>query len=343
MFKDHLKLKLSASLKDILRIPFYKFYDTLVRHDTELLKRNDVLKNKYEGQSCFLLLTGESISHIDLDLLKDEYSFGVGFLFLHPQIYNLELNFSLAAEVDEWMDILGSHGSYNWPENHIRSNGVNQGYIYLKKVFDTLHANGTTIFLNHDHIGYYRRIQLFNLNDEKIFYLRLMSHLHKKNHPVLDLTKRFIGGGGSIHDSILILIYMGFKEIFLCGAGYTYDPVYELHFYDNYLFSTSMGRAEAEHEARKAIEAHGGEAGSTLKYYGLFEKDDFYRSVCVSRNDYGLYRDKHRILNNYAQSVGVKIYNIVPDRFESPVYDKVTWQEVKDNTISTNPEWKTQN
>ena len=82
-----------------------------------------------------MLLTGESISYINLGLLREEYSFGVGFLFLHPQINQLKLNFSLAAEVDEWMDKLCFHGSYNWPENHIRSNGVNQGYLFLKWYF----------------------------------------------------------------------------------------------------------------------------------------------------------------------------------------------------------------
>lgn len=54
MFKDHIKLKLSASIKDILRIPFYKVYDTLFSHDQDLLKRNIVLKNKYGGERCFL-------------------------------------------------------------------------------------------------------------------------------------------------------------------------------------------------------------------------------------------------------------------------------------------------
>ena len=54
--------------------------------------------------------------------------------------------------------------------------------------------------------------------------------------------------------------------------------------------------------------------------------------------DYNPNKDKHRILNNYAKSQGVKIYNIVPDGFESPIYEKTTWQEVESKILPRNPD-----
>ena len=93
----------------------------------------------------------------------------------------------------------------------------------------------------------------------------------------------------------------------------------------------------AELEARKAIDDRNRETGDSLDYYGLFEKDNFYRGVYIIRKDHDPNKDKHRILNNYARSQGVKIYNIVPVGFESPIYEKITWQEVESKILPGNP------
>jgi hypothetical protein len=127
---------------------------------------------------------------------------------------------------------------------------------------------------------------------------------------------------------ILILIYMGFKEIYLAGAGYTYDPVYELHFYDNLVVPRSLGREKAECEAKRAVADRNQNTGSKLEYYGVWPKDDFYRVVCVTRRESDPNKDRHRLMKRYAAERGVRIYNIVPDGFGSPVYEKRTWAEV---------------
>ena len=46
--------------------------------------------------------------------------------------------------------------------------------------------------------------------------------------------------------------------------------------------------------------------------------------------------DGHQSLNNYAKSQGIKIYNVVPDGFASPVYEKISWQEIKTKILSGN-------
>jgi hypothetical protein len=140
--------------------------------------------------------------------------------------------------------------------------------------------------------------------------------------PKLDLTKRFTGGDGGVFNLVLIMIYAGFKEIYLAGAGYTYEPIYELHFYDNPVFPKSLGREKAEIEAREAIYTRNANTGSTLEYYGLLDKGSFYRGIYVQRRPNSKFKEKYIILNTYAKSQVVKTYNIVLDSFEMPVYKK---------------------
>jgi len=152
-----------------------------------------------------------------------------------------------------------------------------------------------------------------------------------------DLTQRITFLEGSIFFSIAALMYMGFKEIYLCGAGYTYEPVNAFHFYDNFIFPKSMGKENAEIEARKANDIRNQEVSSNCEYYGLSEKDNFYRGIYIERMDHDPHKEAHRILNDFATAQGVKIYNIVPDGFESPVYEKITWQELESGILSKNP------
>ena len=272
--------------------------------------------------------SGESLNYIDLKLLKNEHTLGTGFLQLKEDIEELNLKYFIASEAGQRMDRFDPIENKNWPEKHLPTNGVKQGYVFLETAFNKFHANGTTIFLKHDFINYYKKIKLFDLNDKNIFYISTINGLSQKKLATLDLTKRF-SSGGSIHCLIIISMYMGFKEIFLCGTGYTYNPTYELHFYDNYTFPKQYGKKEAEIIARKIVEAHNSQWDSNMEYYGLSEKEDVYRGIFIRRNqeksnDMGL----HKELNEFAKSRGVKIYNIVPEGFESPVYEKKLWKEV---------------
>jgi hypothetical protein len=298
-----------------------------------LMSRNSLLKNKYEGKKCFILLSGESINCIDITKLKNQYTAGLGFLFLDKNIINLPLSFVLSNELGPLADKINAPGACNWPEDLIPSFGRNQGYIFLKNIKEHFTDKGTVTFLDANKISYYKKIKLFNFNEPNVFYIKLKPYFFKSKVPCLDLTKRFDGGDGGVFNLVLLMIYAGFKEIYLAGAGYTYEPIYMLHFYDNLIFPKSMGKEKAEIEAKKAIDARNANTGSNLKYYKLFDKGNFYRGVYVQWGSHNNHKDKHRILNNYAKSKGVKIYNIVPDGFESPVYEKIAWTEVEDKIL----------
>mgnify|MGYP005841616271 CR=1 FL=1 len=106
------------------------------------------------------------------------------------------------------------------------------------------------------------------------------------------------------------------------------------HFYDNSVYPISMGKEKAETEARRTIDSHNGKHNSNLEYKGLLKKSDHYRIICVDRATHNTNKQKHQTLSNYAKSQGINIYNIVPDGFESPIYEKKNWEQVEHEIFS---------
>ena len=54
-----------------------------------------------------------------------------------------------------------------------------------------------------------------------------------ENLEIFDLDRRNDFMLGSHYFMIAASIYMGFKEIYFLGGGYTYQPINRCHFYDN--------------------------------------------------------------------------------------------------------------
>ena len=323
-------------IMDLLRPGYYFCKDIIDLQGRKRLKKNIILNDSYWGKRAFLLLTGESLEQVNINKLKDEYTFGAGFIFLREDIRDVNLTF--------YVDLSPSSNFYpnnpNWPRSYLGVLGK-QGILPFYRAIDERFDNKTKLILHSD--NYKKCIENNNLfKDKSVHYVKAKKDLHviegMPYKTIADLTKRSISGGGSVYFIILIMMYMGFKEIYLCGAGYTYDPVYVYHFYDNFVFPKSMGRERAEIEGKKAIDSVNNKHTSNVEYYDLFEKDNHYRSICVIRKGFVQYRDKHKILNNYARSQGVKIYNIVPDGFKSPIYEKITWQEVERKILPIYPD-----
>lgn len=322
-------------IKDFIRPGYYFYKDIFDFPGKKRLTKNIALKNLHEGQRAFLLLTGESLQHIDIVKFKDEIVFGVGFIFLHEDIKKINLNFYINTEPSKSL----SPSNPNWPKSHLGPL-ENRGIVRFYQEVDKRLENKTALILNSDNYKHIANNNLFK--DKTKYFIKTKKDLCLDNQIpydiIADLTKRSVSGGGSIFFAILIMMYMGFKEIYLCGAGYTYQPIYMYHFYDNVVYPKNMGKQKAEIEARKAIVVRNCKSNSILEFNGLFEKENLYRAVCVSRSAHDLHKEKHRILNNYAKSQGVKIYNIIPDGFESPVYEKISWHDVKNKVLPDNPD-----
>ena len=94
--------------------------------------------------------------------------------------------------------------------------------------------------------NYINRSNYFS-NSEK-YYLRYSNRI---NQQIQDIDNRYLGGGGTIFNSLEVMLYLGFKEIYLLGAGYTYQPTFYLHFYDNHIFQGNLSKKEAFNLAKE--------------------------------------------------------------------------------------------
>jgi hypothetical protein len=309
------------TIKDLLRPAYYFSKDIIDFSGKKRLRKNIELKDLYIGEKAFLLLTGESLQQIDIKKLNNEYTFSTGFIFLHNDIKDINLTFYINGD---------SARCFNSDTDPDRID------TFYKDIDKRIERN-TTLLLHSDNYNLIVNNNLFI--DKKKYFIKVKKSFYlDKKIPygnTADLTKRSLSGGGSVFFAILIMMYMGFKEIYLAGAGYTYEPMYCLHFYDNYVFPKNMGKEKTEIEARKVIKSRNRNLGSTLEYYGLFEKNEFYRVICVIRKttSFNNYIKMHQMMNDYAKSQGVRIYNIVPAGFESRVYEKINWQKVKNKVL----------
>jgi hypothetical protein len=321
-------------LTDLLRPAYYFSKDFFDAPGRKRLKKNAALADQYPGKRVFLLLTGASLQEINIPKLNNEYTCSCNFIILHEDIKKINLSFFVSIDPIRSF----TSGSSAWPESYQGLPGPERTQAYYHDVGDRLGA-GTKLILHDDNYDFINSRGL--LNNREVYFVKAKKDLYLDNRvpygTMADLTKRSISGGGTIFLSVLILMYMGFKEIYLAGAGYTYDPVYMLHFYDNFSFPKSMGREQAETAARKAIDERNRKIGDRMEYYGLAAKGDKYNGIYIWRRESDQNKEQHRLLNDYAQAQGVKIYNIVPEGFASPIYEKITWQEVESRILTGTP------
>ncbi len=158
------------------------------------------------------------------------------------------------------------------PENHDPDNffPLLEDFYRNRKAKIFLHRSGKRYF---DKKGFFK--------NQDIYYVRSSSQMEEAATLTNDLTKDTTFLDGAIFFMIATSIYMGFKELYLCGCGYTYQPLQSGHFYENW---TQLDEAPVNH--------------------------------------------RHRIMKDFADKHGVKIYNVVPDGFESPVYEKISWNQI---------------
>lgn len=313
---------------EMIRGSYFLFDDLLNITSNIRLAGNIKLKNKHQGERVFLLLTGESIQRLDIKKLKNEITYGSNLIILHEDIKDVNLTYYSNLDDNRVL----KPGLQQWPADIIGDLG-NNGALKFYREMNIRLPKRTTLILNSINYKHYKNEP--SIKNRTIFYCKKGNRLAlDENVPIgkiTDMTRR-LQGGGTFYFSILMLMYMGFKEIYLCGSGYTYDPLYYLHFYDMkpFMFPLSIGYEAAEREAKKQISIQNKKYSSNLSISGLYEKNGFFRAVITrTTNEVESTIKQHDMVNRYAKSHGVKIINIVPDGFGSPVFEKTTWNEVK--------------
>ena len=342
------KASIKKQIKLFFKPIFYILKDIVSFREKVLLKQNIQFKDRYKDQRCFLLLTGASIDDIDLTTLRNEQTMTLNLVGLHKRIKDIDLkmyflpingkkiNKTRSFETDYVQPVYAEYRDQNYLRNYqyvINNNPERAKNIF--EVADKSLSEGGMVFSETANKGYFSKYSLFK--NKQVVYYSLRDVLTGMNvgtdngNMDLDLTKRFPGSSNTMINCIFLLIYFGFKEIYLCGAGYTFDPKYEFHFYDSYLIPKNKGFTEAERIAKEMVSVYNTANHAGIKYHGLKEEENHYRVIYVS--NYEQTEDAHRIhtlANDYARSKGVKIFNIVPDTFQSPVYEKVIWENVKE-------------
>jgi hypothetical protein len=312
---------------DIIRESYYLFDDLFNLRSNIRLAKNIALKNRHKGERAFLLLTGESIQHINIKKLENEITYGSNLIILHQDIKDIDLTYFSNLDDNR---ILKS-GLPQWPADQLGDLGDNGALKFYREINNRLPIS-TTLILNSINYKYYKNEPSFN--DRNIIFCKKGKNLKldstKPIDLVADMTKR-LQGGGSVYYSLLTLMYMGFKEIYLCGAGYTYEPMYYWHFYDieHNIFPMSMNEEEVCSTIKDNLNIINNECDAKLEFLGLLNKDGYYRGITGYKQKYNDALRGHNVINDFAASKGVRIINITPDGFESPVYEKISWNEVE--------------
>lgn len=162
----------------------------------ELLSKNSVLKNSARGRRAFLLATGPSLKMEDLSALAGEDCYGISNFFLHEQIRSINPRFHFFAPYHEPVTL----------ESYVE---------WLAKADQTLPA-ATNIFMEAGMAGLIEKYELFR--ERKIFYL------HFSKYPAadkVDIAKPILVPQTGPLMAIPVLIYMGYKEIYLLGCDHT--------------------------------------------------------------------------------------------------------------------------
>jgi hypothetical protein len=152
--------------------------------------------NKYKGKRCFITCTGPSLTIEDLELLKDEYVFGMN-------------SIALIHDKTKWV-----------PDFY----GIQDKYVFDKIKKELLSTNNGAVFA-----PYAYKIKHRTPDDWVYFHMCGKYHIYEMTYTGKYFT-RFskncyakIYDGYSITYSIMQLaIYMGFDEIYLLGADCSY-------------------------------------------------------------------------------------------------------------------------
>ena len=135
---------------------------------------------------------------------------------------------------------------------------------------------------------------------------------------MLELTK-CINSFGTIFSMMNIAIYMGFSELYIIGADYTYNPSRQHHFYDYFAFSKVIGK-EIIFKMINDYSIYSGMDCNEVTEDELFYYPNFVK--------HGFDNNKHIKFNEFAKSKNVKIFNVVPDSYKSDIYKQIKFSDI---------------
>ena len=286
--------------------PFFNFFSDRYKLLLYFFFKNERYKNKYlknihKNKSCYILGNGLSASDLDIKKLNSSYVFACNEIFYHKQYKDLKIDYYTIIE-----PFYGRIMGKKYIEDILRLYSETSIAFKNKK---------TTLFFNTSLKYFFKKHKLFKNN--KVRFVIPLNKSKKQNIPLNNLDGEFNFGGGAFNFMIASAIYMGFKNIYLIGCGYTYSPRQHFHFYarPSYLKSKYSYKSMLKKANKDAFDK-----GLSIK--SIDESKDHYLPIFIS-----LYKNDHikksQIeINEFAKKMNVKIINIVPNEYKSPVFNR---------------------
>ncbi len=173
------------------------------------LSENTSLHNKYQGQRCFLLGSGNSIKQEDLAPLQNEHLFALNNFHVHPQFRSI-----FTGEGDKFYFIAPIHPPQTEAE----------WVDWIQGIEQNVPSHAHFIFgLNRNRYNLKYLINQHGLLKGRGINWYFSGSKHREGDAIdIDLTCSIIGAEAVSVYAIIAALYMGFSEIYLLGMDHDY-------------------------------------------------------------------------------------------------------------------------
>jgi len=174
-----------AVWRRIAEIPHLLVWKSQFGYAHENRARLAAFHDLHQGERCFILGNGPSLSKMDLSCLKGEVTFGLNRIYMMFDQVGLEPTYYVC---------------------------INE--LVLEQFADEIHSLSMPKFLNWNRRG------LFNLRDESTMFLR--ARLGLTDDFEKDPGKAIYTGGTVTYVAIQLAFHMGFRQVVLIGVDHYY-------------------------------------------------------------------------------------------------------------------------
>lgn len=169
------------------------------------ISRNKELCDIYNGERCFILANGPSLSGLDFALLENEYTFTVNQLVRNPQFGKLKTNFHV------WADRIFFEIDLNKDED-----------VEMLRTIKSVTEISPNVKVFYE-VAALPMIKQFKLDIHPYNYYFHAEGLNPRafEYKTIDFSQVVPNYPTVIDYCILLAVYMGFKEIYLLGCDCT--------------------------------------------------------------------------------------------------------------------------
>lgn len=205
LIQPYFSTKYGLCLQEIQKLLFLKGIYT-----SKNQKRLLSLKDKYEGQRCFILGNGPSINKQDLSLLRNEHVFVTNWFVLHEEFKNFQNCFYCASDPHLW--------------NY--SKGFNKKLVEMLKQNEK--AKYFFIYLAY---GAFKRESRWKCSEPYFIRVSHYKRVWDGNFSTNVEVETYIGNTVIIDLCIPLAFFLGFREIYLMGCDFRFKEDKQSHFF----------------------------------------------------------------------------------------------------------------